>query len=310
MHAVKVWRAVSDVCFGPGTSRRLVITHAGLALVIGLRIALGPYRRLAGQPEALFRPLSFVTLLDRMPSLGVVIAVQVVGTLAAMLAVIGWRRRATFAVAWMSLLLLTGLRTSLGKILHNDALLLLAAVPFLLAPEVRGTGDDEPSRRYGWPVNVALVIVAGAYFFAGRAKWTGSGIDWVTGDNMRYLMYDAARTTRMMFPEIPRYIADHAWLATLSAAGILTLELTFPIVLIVSRLRPLYAVWATALHVGTWFALGIDYWAWVAVLLLVVVNPVYAMCSTNRSSWRRLRHSKTPSQWMPYSETIESPVSQ
>ncbi len=36
----------------------------------------------------------------------------------------------------------------------------------------------------------------------------------------------------------------------------------------------------------------------------------HARWSTNPSSWRRLRHSKTPSQWMPYSPTIESPVSQ
>jgi len=307
---MSAWRAVDRALFGPGTSRRLVITHVGLALVIGLRIALGPYPRLAGQPDALFRPLSFVTILDRMPSRGVIIGVQVVGALAAVLAVAGWRRRATFAVAWMSLLALVGLRTSLGKILHNDVLLLLAAVPFLLAPAVRGAGDDEPSPRFGWPVNVALVTVAGAYFFSGFAKWTSSGIDWVTGDNMRYVMYDAARTTRMVFPAVPRYIADHAWLATLSAAGILALELSFPIVLVASRLRPVYAAWATALHVGTWIALGLDYWTWIAVLLLVVANPVYAMCSTNRSSWRRLRHSKTPSQWMPYSETIESPVSQ
>jgi hypothetical protein len=35
-----------------------------------------------------------------------------------------------------------------------------------------------------------------------------------------------------------------------------------------------------------------------------------AMVVTNCWSWRRLRHSKTPSQNLPYSETIESPVSQ
>ena len=35
-----------------------------------------------------------------------------------------------------------------------------------------------------------------------------------------------------------------------------------------------------------------------------------AMVPTNCWSWRRLRHSKTPSQYLPYSETIESPVSQ
>ena len=32
--------------------------------------------------------------------------------------------------------------------------------------------------------------------------------------------------------------------------------------------------------------------------------------STNASSWRRLRHSNTPSVWVPYSPTMESPVSQ
>ena len=32
--------------------------------------------------------------------------------------------------------------------------------------------------------------------------------------------------------------------------------------------------------------------------------------STKRSSWRRLRHSNVPSQWVPYSPTMESPVSQ
>ena len=35
-----------------------------------------------------------------------------------------------------------------------------------------------------------------------------------------------------------------------------------------------------------------------------------AMVATNCWSWRRLRHSNTPSQYLPYSETIESPVSQ
>jgi hypothetical protein len=36
----------------------------------------------------------------------------------------------------------------------------------------------------------------------------------------------------------------------------------------------------------------------------------YARLSTNRSSWRRLRHSKVPSQKVAYSPMIESPVSQ
>jgi hypothetical protein len=310
MQPVNVLRPIDTMLFGPGTSRRLVVAHVGLASVIGLRIALGPYPRLAGQPDALFRPLSFVRVLDAMPPLAVIVGIQVVGVIAAALAVAGWRRRATFATAWVSLLVLAGLRTSVGKILHNDVVLLLAAVPFLLAPAVRWPGRDEPSARCGWPVHTAMVIVAGAYFFSGLAKFTTSGIEWVTGDNLRYVMYDASLSGRMIIPELPRFVADHAWLAHVVAAGTLVFELTFPIVLVVRRVRPLYAAWAVTLHAGTWLLLGLDYWLWIAVVLLIVVDPSYAMYSTKRSSWRRLRHSKTPSQWVPYSDTIESPVSQ
>lgn len=39
-------------------------------------------------------------------------------------------------------------------------------------------------------------------------------------------------------------------------------------------------------------------------------TQAYTKFSTKDSSWRRLRTSKTPSQWTPYSETMESPVSQ
>jgi hypothetical protein len=287
-----------------------VVAHVGLAAVIGLRVAWGPYPYLTGQPPSLFRPLSFLRVLEAMPPLPVVLAVQVLGAVAAALAVMGWRRRSTFALAWVSLLLLAGLRTSSGKILHNDVLLLLAAVPFLLAPPVRGLGDERPSARFGWPVQAALVTVAGAYFFSGMAKWTTSGLTWVTSDNMRYVMYSAGRTTRMAWPEVPLFIADHAWLAHVTAAGILALELTFPVVLLSARVRPLYAAWATAFHTGTWLALGLDYWTWIAVDVLVLTDLSQAMCSTKRSSWRRLRHSNTPSQWVPYSDTIESPVSQ
>jgi hypothetical protein len=305
-----VFRGIEAVLFGPGTSRRLVVAHVGLAVVIGLRIALGPYPQLADQPAALFRPLSFVTVFDRMPSLATIVGLQIFGATAAALAVYGWRRRATFAAAWISLLVLAGLRSSLGKILHNDVLLLLAAVPFLLAPAVRWPGRSESSTRFGWPVNTALVAVASAYFFSGWAKFTTSGVDWVTGDNLRYVMYDAARSGRMMFPELPLFVADHAWIAHVVAACTLVFELTFPIVVLVKRLRPVYAAWAVMLHAGTWLLLGLDYWLWIAVVLLIVVDPGYAMYSTKRSSWRRLRHSKTPSQWVPYSDTIESPVSQ
>ena len=84
--------------------------------------------------------------------------------------------------------MLAGLRGSRGKVLHNDLLLLWASAPFLLAPVAVDVRDRVARRRYGWPIRVAMVITALVYFFAGYHKLRRSGIDWVLGDNMRYVM--------------------------------------------------------------------------------------------------------------------------
>ena len=269
--------SVRGYLFAPGTGRRLVVTQAALAAVIGLRIAFGPYLDFAGQPAALFRPVSFLHALDAMPGPVVILGLQVVGTLAAALAVAGWRRRATFPTAWLCLLVLAGLRSSRGKILHNDSLLLLAAVPFLLAPAVRlrdKAAGAAASVRFGWPVHTAVAVVAGVYFFSGLSKLTHSGTAWVTTDNMRYVLYEAAGAGKVAFPDIPIWLAGQAWLTHGLAAGILLLELTFPVVLL-RRSRPspvnaVYAGAAVAFHAGTWLILGLDYWAWAAVAVIVL----------------------------------------
>jgi hypothetical protein len=264
--------------FAPGTAGRLLLTQGALAAVIGVRIALGPYVDLAGQPPSLFRPVSFLAVLDRMPGAGVIVCLQVVGTVAAALAVAGWRRRASFPVAWVCLLVLAGLRSSRGKFLHNDALLLLAAAPFLLAPIVRWRDRTANSPRFGWPVRTAMVVVAGAYFFSGLAKLTHSGASWVTTDNMRYVLYEAAAGGRVALPGIPDWLGDQAGLAHGLAAAVLLLELTFPVVLLVqgrpmaTRVAAVYVGAAVAFHAGTWLALGLDYWAWAAVVTIVLVD--------------------------------------
>ncbi len=271
-----------------------------LAALIGARIALGPYLRLAGQPPALFRPVSFLRVLDAMPGPLVILAWQAVGTLAAALAVAGWRRRATFPVAWVCLLVLAGLRSSRGKFLHNDTLLLLAAVPFLLAPAARW--QDRHSRdspRFGWPVRTAAVVVAGAYFFSGLAKLAHSGPAWVTTDNLRFVLYEAVGNGKVTFPDVPGWLADQAGLTHWLAAGVLLFELTFPIVLFAGgrRTPAVYAAGAAALHAGTWLALGLDYWTWAAVAGVVLVDwtPLVERHVLGRTArYRRRRYREFP----------------
>jgi hypothetical protein len=236
--------------------------RTAFAVLIGLRIALGPYPRLAGQPDALFRPLGVFKLLPGMPPLAVIVAVQVVGVVAAVVAVRN-RRRAPFVAAWLCLLFLAGLRTSLGKVLHNDTLMLIGTFPMLF--------DDED----GWSLDVGLAAVCLVYFFAGVAKLRHSGLTWVTGDNMRYVMLSASRSGKPAFPAVARAIGRSAGLSHLTAAFILGLELTFPLAYVVRKLRPWFAAAAVALHVGTWFTLGLDYWLWAATAaLLLLAHPI------------------------------------
>jgi hypothetical protein len=261
----------------PATARQLVVVRAGFAAVIGLRIALGPYRALAGQPAALFRPVSFLQVLGSMPSRPAMVLLQVVGTVPAALVLARRWPRAAFAIAWICLLVLAGLRSSLGKILHNDVLLLLGSFPLLFASPI-SQGDlegDESRVRFGWPLSVGSAVVALAYFLTGIAKLRHSGLAWVTSDNMRYVMAAAGRSGLPEFPGIAIEVSQHAALSHGIAAGILGVELAFPLAFVLPSARPWLAVAVAVLHVGTWLTLGLDYWTWIATVWLLFLLPVF-----------------------------------
>jgi hypothetical protein len=263
---------LDDALWGPETALRLVVVHVGLSALIGLRIVLGSYRQLADTPSALVDPVPLLGWLDRMPSAEVIVAIQIVGALAAAAAVMRRQPRVAFAVAWLCYLVLAGLRGSRGKVLHNDLLLLWASAPFLLAPVVVDLRDRVARRRYGWPIRVAMVITALVYFFAGYHKLRRSGIDWVLGDNMRYLMLWGPSIGAAQWESMARWVGEHLWAAKASGAFILGLEITFPVVLVVRRLQAWYALAAVFLHVTTWFVLGLDYWAWAATVSLLFID--------------------------------------
>ena len=256
----------------PGSSHALGCVRTGLAALIGLRLAVGPYAALADQPDALFVPTPPAAWLPSMPPVAVIVAVQVVGVVAALACVAGRRRRTTFAVAWLALLFLAGLRGSLGKVLHNDVLLLLAAVPILAAAHDARPGDGRRSPAHGWPVRAALAVAGAVYLLAGLQKLRHSGIDWVTSDNMRWVLYGGAASGRAPTEAVALAIADRPWASHLAAAGILGLELAAPVALAVRRWRTWFAVAAVVLHLGTWLTLGLDYWGW-AVTVLVLAAP-------------------------------------
>lgn len=260
--------------YEPAPAAPLAATVAAFAVLIALRLAFWPWGELAGLRRPLLDPVPFLRFLDEVPGEGVLVAIQITGVAAAVLAVVGWRRRLTFALAWTAFLVLAGFRASRGKIQHNDLLVLVAAAPFLAAvadARVRSTGSAL-SARFGWPRRAASVFVASAYLAAGLRKLTIAGPEWVTGDTMRWIMYRGAAGRRSPFPDLAQFVADRAWLSTAAAAGVVALELGFPLVLWFARLRPLVVAAAVAFHVGTWLTLGLDYWSYAAVVVILFAN--------------------------------------
>lgn len=258
--------------WGVESERRLYITVSLLSAAMGLRIVLSPFRGLAQIPEELFDPPIFLRWLDTPPSSDVILVVQIVGGLAAVASAFGQQRRVTFVLTWLALLFLGGLRASRGKIMHNDVLILLAAVPFLWATADAHFKGRRRSGRYGAPIRAAMAVVVLAYFFTGYQKVVSSGWTWVASDNMRWVIYRAANSTSGHAPDLARWIAQYPLLCQAIALATLTVECGSPLALARPRLRVHLALAVTGFHTAIWMLLGLDYSMWIATSWIVLID--------------------------------------
>ena len=117
-----------------------------------------------------------------------------------------------------------------------------------------------------------MTIVALIYFFAGMWKLRRSGPAWVYGDNMRYILIWGPSAADGRWDALAEWIAENGAAYRAAAASILGVELTFPIALFVRRLQPVFGVVAAGMHVLTYLVLGLDYWAWAGVVLVLFVD--------------------------------------
>src|SRR5512132_1279081 len=292
-------RRVGGWLFAPGDPRRLAAVRIGLCGLLAIRLASGPYAELATQPPALFRPISFLRLLDRMPSPEAVAALQALALAAAVLATVGLLTRVTLPLAWLAALPLVAMTSSLGKVVHNDVLLLLCLVPLLPSRAGAAWSLDARQRpvavrgpRFGWPVRTAMVVVAGAYFFTGLAKLLHAGPAWVTSGNLRWVLY-AASDGQPVPNHAALFVADRPWLAHLVALATVALELGFPLVLLRPRAALVLVPCVLAMHAGIWVAMGLNYWPMAATVVLVLVDWA-ALADGRHGRLLRSRNSRRP----------------
>jgi hypothetical protein len=280
-------RRVERFIFAPESARRLASLRIGLCLLLAARLAIRNYTVVAGQPEALFQPLSYMKLFPQMPPHDVAVTLQVVGIAAALLAAAGLWIRGSLPLAFVCALILNGMLNSTGKVIHNDVPLTLCLLPLALYPRAtaqawtlagplglrRGRRPDGSARgeAFGWPVRLAMVTIALAYFFVGFQKLRYSGIDWATADNLRWVLY-ASSDSQAHPNTLALFVADRAWLAHLFAAGTMVVELGFPLVLFWPRSRWFFIPGAILLHLGIGLTMKLDYSSWALTDLIVFVN--------------------------------------
>ena len=278
-------RTLERFLFAAEDARRLAALRIGLCALLAWRLAIGDYTFVADQPEALFQPVSFMKLFGEMPGHDLTVALQIVGVATALLAAAGLWTRASLPVAFGCALVLNGMLNATGKIIHNDVLLLLCLVPLVASPRAAAAAwslrlpwsaarrDRAPTsgEAFGWPVRTAMVVVALAYFFVGFQKLRFSGIEWITSDNLRWVLY-ASSDSQSEPNQLALFIADRAWMAHLLAAGTIFLELFFPLALFWPRLRWLFVPGVVSLHLGIWLMMGLDYSAQALTVIIVFVN--------------------------------------
>ncbi len=174
-------------------------------------------------------------------------------------------------IAWLSLLLLGAFHSSAGKIMHNEVLLLLATVPLLFSASDARIGDRRESLQWGWPPRAAMAVLATVYFLTGVQKLRHTGISWVLGDNMSWVLYAGATSQRTPFPELTTAVAGMHWLTHLMAAGAITLEILAPLLLIWPVTRAVFVVGVCAMHASIGLLMGLDYSGWVLTVLAVTL---------------------------------------
>jgi len=116
-------------------------------------------------------------------------------------------------------------------------------------------------------------VMSAIYCMTGIWKLRNSGTDWVFSDNMKLsLLWGRVRGERPPLGDLGVWLADHHPLPRVFAACILLFEVTFPLVIVFRRIRPLYVAAAWMFHLGTLLLLGLDYVVWPCTVTILLVN--------------------------------------
>jgi hypothetical protein len=238
----------------PATPARLGVGRALFFGLIFLRHAAAPPDMAfwAGVP-AIFRspaPILGVLTLPIAPALLLAwLDALWLASLAA--AALGLATRLSTAAAFLLGAYLLWIPHSFGKLHHGDSALILAlavlacsrcgdafSLDRLLARR-RGAPEPPPSGDYAWPVRTLRLLVALVFIEAGLSKLLIGGLAWITSDNLSLMLQKAsyrAYTGVAPISDLGLVLAQHKALCRWLAAGVVALEVSYPLALFGRRL--------------------------------------------------------------------------
>ncbi|HET7892667.1 MAG TPA: DCC1-like thiol-disulfide oxidoreductase family protein [Candidatus Sulfotelmatobacter sp.] len=217
-------------------------------------------------PKALqLPPVAWPPILKVFPVNGHVVAVLYAMFAAACIAaILGIFTRCSCLLAALLAIYVLGVPQLYGKVNHYHHLVWFAlilgfsrcgdalSIDSLLAAIKRADkGEIEApvaSGAYGLPLRFMMAALALVYFFPGTWKLARGGWGWIFGDNLRIQMYQKWAEFGYWTPWLR---VDHfPWLTTLLALSAVTFEITFGLLILWPRLRPLAALAGLAFHNG------------------------------------------------------------
>jgi len=217
-------------------------------------------------------------------------------------AALGLGTRLTTKVAAIAALYLLGVPSFFGKILHSDHALVMMTLVLAAAPcgdalsldrswlRLRGRPDPGVSAAYTLPVRLCWLLLGTIYLFPGIWKVWEAGDLWLSGERLLWELQDEWGQRKGFVP--PARIDQYPWLLKLLGTATLIFEVGFFFALFQRHARIVAALSAVAFHVGVRLFLGIRFYEYLPLILLIdfrwppAAEPaVAALPALQRSPW-------------------------
>lgn len=257
--------------------RALVGAFATLYLVVRL-----PYfANLGALPAAQLAPVGVARMLSSPLPPAATWAIALVAIASGIAFTLGRGLRASAPIFFASFLWVTTYRSSWGKILHSENLVVLhlgvLAFATLVTRNPSGgdeLDEDEEEEVARWTLTTMAIVTVLTYLVAGVAKVRSGGGGWLSGDALGdWLVFDALRKTELGSFRSPlaAFVASQPRLVQVLAVGTFVVELGAPVALVGPRAARAWCAAAWLFHLGILATMAIGFFY---PLTLVAFSPL------------------------------------